>query len=108
MAQCQPKPKPLKPLKSPESDHKDESKDHEEHQETPLFTESTVKEMASSLGFEEEFVRMALVQSLGDVTLAAEILFQISEKTQGEFHKMERRHKRKMKRNQSESDVVWY
>ena len=97
MASCQPSSP-----KSAEHEESDDIKGSEDvHHDAPPFTESTVQEMSASLGFEAEFVRMALVQSLGDVTLAAEILFQIKEKTQGAIRKMERRHKRKKKKEES-------
>ena len=42
---------------------------------------STIQELSASLGFEAENVKMALIQLQGDVSFAAEILFQMNEKT---------------------------
>eukprot|EP01084_Bolivina_argentea_P086095 155626_1 len=64
--------------------------------ETHPFTEQTVKDMAANLGFEQEYVRMALIQAAGDVAFAAEILCRMSEKTIKAMKKIEKQ-KRKHK-----------
>eukprot|EP01083_Nonionella_stella_P217773 781606_1 len=61
------------------------------------FTDATVKELSNNLGFEEEYVKMALVQSQGDITFAAEILFQMNEKTIKAIKKIEKQKRRKKK-----------
>merc|ERR1712228_141598 len=58
------------------------------------FSDATVKEMSQNLGFEQEYVRMALVQSNGDIAFAAEILFQLNDKTKREIQKIEKRKKK--------------
>ena len=50
--------------------------------------------MSQNLGFEEEYVRMALVQSNGDIAFAAEILFQLNDKTMRAIRKIEKQKKK--------------
>merc|ERR1712207_49805 len=59
------------------------------------FTDATVKELSQNLGFEEEYVKMALVQSQGDISFAAEILFQLNDKTIKAIKKIEKQKRKK-------------
>ena len=61
------------------------------------FTDATVQELSQNLGFPAEFVKMALIQAQGDITFAAEILFQMNEKTIKAINKIEKEKQKKKK-----------